>query len=52
MRNEFVNEYFYRGQSRLKTWIKSKHISSNQIKKEISIQNELIKEYEDIIEEL
>lgn len=52
VRNEFVNEYFYRGQSRLKTWIKSKHISSNQIKKEISIQNELIKEYEDITEEL
>lgn len=52
VREEFVDEPCYRGQSRLKTWINSKHISSKQVTKEIEIQKKLREQYKEDVEEL
>ena len=52
VRGEFVNESFYRGQTRLKTWINDKHISSKQVVNEINIQRKLLKEYQEEVERL
>lgn len=51
-REEFADEPYYRGQSRLKAWINSKHISSKQVAKEIEIQKKLLEQYKEEIEEL
>lgn len=52
VREEFANEIFYRGQTRLKTWIKSKHISSIQVENEIDNQRKLLVQYEEEAEKL
>lgn len=52
VREEFKNETFYRGQARLKTWIKSKHISSKQVVNEIDNQRKLLVQYEEEAEKL
>ncbi len=52
VRDEFVNEPFYRGQKRLKAWINSKHITSVQVKNEISIQKKLLVQYREDMERL
>ncbi|MFA9465841.1 MAG: PBECR4 domain-containing protein [Velocimicrobium sp.] len=52
VRNEFINEPFYRGQSRLKAWINSKHISSKEVAEEIKIQQGLLQQYQKDVDEL
>ena len=52
VRGEFINEPFYRGQTRLKTWINDKHISSKQVVNEIDTQRKLLKEYREEVERL
>lgn len=52
VREEFADEPYYKGQSRLKAWIKSKHISSKQVIKEIEIQKQLLEQYRKEVEEL
>lgn len=51
VRKEFINESYFKGQSRLKVWIKSKHISSKKVVEEIKIQQELLQQYQkDVVE--
>jgi len=52
VRTEFINEPFYRGQSRLKSWINSKHISSKKVVEEIKLQQELLQQYQKDVNEL
>ncbi len=52
VRGEFVNEPFYRGQARLKTWINNKHISSIQVANEIDTQRKLLVQYKEEVERL
>ena len=52
VREEFVDEPYYKGQSRLKAWINSKHISSKQVAKEIKVQKKLLEQYKEEVEEL
>lgn len=52
VRGEFVNESFYRGQTRLKTWINDKHISSKQVLNEIDTQRKLLAQYKEEVEQL
>ena len=52
VRDEFVKEPFYRGQTRLKTWINDKHILSKQVMNEIDSQRKLLKQYREEIERL
>lgn len=52
VREEFADEPYYKGQSRLKAWIKSKHILSKQVIKEIEIQKRLLEQYRKAVEEL
>lgn len=52
VRTEFINEPFYRGQSRLKSWINSKHISSKKVVEEIKLQQELLQQYQKDVDEL
>lgn len=52
VRSEFINEPFYKGQSRLKVWIKSKHISSKKVIEEIKIQQKLLLQYQKDLDEL
>ena len=52
VRMEFKNEPFYKGQARLKTWIKDVHISSKQVMNEINTQHKLLGEYQEKVEQL
>jgi hypothetical protein len=52
VRGEFVNEPFYKGQARLKTWINNKHISSIQVANEIDTQRKLLEQYKEEVERL
>lgn len=52
VRAEFINEPYYKGQKKLKTWIKNKHILSNQVRDEIKIQETLLQKYKKQFEEL
>lgn len=52
VRREFINEPFYKGQSRLKAWIKSKHVLSKEVVEEIKIQQELLQQYQKDVDEL
>ena len=52
VREEFINEPFYRGQTRLKTWINNKHISSIQVVNEINTQRKLLAQYKEDVEQL
>lgn len=52
VRKEFINESYFKGQSRLKVWIKSKHISSKKVVEEIKIQQELLQQYQKDVDEL
>lgn len=42
VRREFMKEPFYNAQKRLKTWINSKHISSKEVREQITVQKELL----------
>ncbi len=52
VRSEFINEPFYKGQSRLKAWINCKHISSKKVEEEIKIQKELLLQFQKEVDEL
>jgi len=52
VRGEFVNESFYKGQTRLKTWINDRHILSKQVVNEIDIQRKLLKECQEEVKRL
>lgn len=52
VRDEFVNAPFYRGQTRLKTWINDKHISSKQVVDEIDTQRKLLEQYREDVQRL
>lgn len=52
VRNEFATSPHYRAQTRLKTWINSKHIESAMVEKEIHIQEILLGEYRKKLKEL
>lgn len=52
VRGEFVNEPFYRGQTRLKPWINNKHISSIQVANEINTQRKVLVQYKEEVERL